>query len=181
MAIRRQAPRRMRDLRGVRAPGGGELHLPRPLRAPAPGPGVGGDRHHGRDDAPCREGHGLGVGRLQSGAAPAAAGSERHRPRPLLDGGLVDPAQRPAHPRDLRARAHRARPQREPRQRRSAPDGPRGHRRRLPVDVRLRGDPPPDRPRGSPEPRAGARPGPGAGRRRILARDADPRHPRRLP
>ena len=82
--------------------------------------GIVGDR---RPQLPSREGDGTGGRRLQSGAPAAAARPPRHRPRALLDGGLVQPAQRPADHRDVRARADRDRPQRQPDQRRCAPQG----------------------------------------------------------
>src|SRR5262249_33152581 len=62
-----------------------------------------------------------------------------------------------------------------------SPEDAGGRWRHLPVDIRLRGDPPPPGPRGSPElgvdAGPGSRPGPGG----LLARHADARHAGRLP
>ena len=74
-------------------------------------------------------------------------GPPRDRPRALLHRGRLQPAQRPAHHRHYRARAAGHRPQRQPRERRGAARGAREGRRGLPVVVRHRGDPPPDRAR----------------------------------
>ncbi len=112
---------------GVYAPGrsGRPPHLRRPLRPPAPGPGVGrhgGERRrrHHRD-----EGHGPGHHRLRRAQAVRPAGPPGHRPHPLLDGRFQRLAQRPAGVPRRRAGRVRARPQRQPDQHRGV-----GRRRR---------------------------------------------------
>ena len=83
--------------------------------------------------------------------------------------------------RDVLPGLDRARPQREPGQRRGAAQGAGGPGGDLPVHVRLGGDPPPHRARGPPEPRADADAGPRPAERRLLARHAHAGHARRLP
>ena len=156
LARRRQAARRVRHLRRLRSPGGREPDLPGALRAPAPGTGVGRDRGDRRPHAPRREGHGVGGRRVLPRAPSAPAGPGGDGPCPLLDRRLVDAPERPAHQRLVLPGPDRARPQRQPGQRRRAPHGAGGRRRHLPVDIRLGGDPPPHRAGRPQQPRAHA-------------------------
>ena len=180
LARRRQAARRVRHLRGLRPPGGREPHLPGPLRAPAPGAGVGRDRGDRRALAARREGDGVGGRRVLARAPPAAAGPGGDGPCPLLDRRLLHAPERAAHQRLVLAGPDRARPQRQPGQRRHAPHGAGAPRRHLPVDFRLGGDPPPHRAGRPQQPGAHADPGARPGQRRLLRRHAHPGHAGRM-
>jgi len=85
-------------LRRVRpGPARRPLHLPGPLRPPAPRAGVGGDRGGGRPVDHRRQGHGSRPQRLQRADARRAAGPLRHRPHPPAPGATPSPCSaRPA-------------------------------------------------------------------------------------
>jgi hypothetical protein len=76
----------------------------------------------------------VGRRRVQPRAPEAPPRPLRDGPRPLLDGRLVNSPERSADHGDLLARLDRARPQREPGQRRGAAQGARGPGGDLPVD-----------------------------------------------
>ena len=76
---------RLRRLRRLRPrPAGRPPHLPRPLRPPAPGPGVGRHRGERRRDHHRRQGHGPRHPGVRRAPARPARGPPRHRPQPLL-------------------------------------------------------------------------------------------------
>src|SRR6059036_64115 len=133
----------MRAVRHLEPSGGRQRHVSRPLRAPAPGPGVGRHRGHRRPRVPHREGDGLGGRRLPSRAPAPAAGAPRHRPRALLHVGFLQSEERAADHGQHRAWPDLDRAQRQPDQRRRPAQGDGAGRRHLPVDVRHRGDPAP--------------------------------------
>ena len=107
---------------GVYAPGqrGRARHLPRPLRAPAPRPGVGRHRGERRRDDHRRQGHGPRHAGVRRAPARAARRPPLDRARPLLDDRLEHVAQRAAGVPVGRRRRLRARPQRQPHQHRGA-------------------------------------------------------------
>ena len=115
---------RVADVRGLRHSLGGAGRLAsrvlRPVRAPAPRPGVGRDRRLRQRSADRRPRHGARRAGLQRAAAAGAAGRGRDRAHALLDDRREPVGERAAaHP--PRPRAHgRARAQRQPRERRGA-------------------------------------------------------------
>ena len=113
----RRTARRVRRLRHVRArPRGRPARLLRPLRASAPRPGVGGDRHlRGRPHHhPAR--HRARLPGLRRAEAAGARRRHGDRPRPLLDHRRRLVGELAAGLARRRARG-RARPQRQPDQR----------------------------------------------------------------
>src|SRR5437867_4484470 len=137
----------MRAVRHLEPSRGRQRHVSRPLRAPAPGPGVGRHRGYRRPRVPHREGDGLGGRRLPSRAPAPAAGAPRHRPRALLHVGFLQSEERAADHGQHRAWPDLDRAQRQPDQRRRPAQGDGAGRRHLPVDVRPGGDPAPAGPR----------------------------------
>ena len=133
----RWAARRMRRLRHIRArPRRRPPLLLRPLRAPAPRPGVGRDRHlRGR---PHHHDAGLRprLPGLRRGEAAGARGRHGDRPRALLDHRRRLLGERAAGLARRRPRAG-ARPQRQPDQRGRALERAEGERHRLPRHLRL--------------------------------------------
>ena len=139
----RQVSRRVRRVRGAGSAGRGEPRLPRPVRPPAPRPGVGRDRRLRREGAAPPQGDGVRRRHLRPLAAGRAPGVCRGRPRALRDGGKLLPDQRPADGGQDPPRPGRARPQREPGQR-AAPASRAGEGGGdLPVHLRQRGVPAP--------------------------------------
>ena len=122
------ALRRLRGL-GPRR-GRRQAHLLRPLRAPAPRPGVGRHRGQQRPPDPGLQGHGAGLAGLRRDHARLAQGPPRDRPLPLLDHRVERLEERPADVPAHRRRLDRAGPQRQPDQHpRAARDGRRRCRR----------------------------------------------------
>ena len=106
---------RLWRVRGL-GPGRGrrEADVLRPVRPPAPRPGVGRHRGQQRPADPRLQGHGPGLAGLRRVDALQPGRPHRHRPLPLLDHRLELLEERPADvPRQPR-RLDRARPQRQP-------------------------------------------------------------------
>ncbi len=124
---RRQAEGGLRRLRAVLAGARRRAcpaHVLRPLRPPAPGAGVGGDRHLRRRADDRLSGHGPRLAGLRRPTPGRPGGrAPRPRPRPLLHDGLRLVGERPARVRRSRRRERRRRPQRQPRQRRELEGG----------------------------------------------------------
>ena len=144
---RGQAARGVRRVRHPRQRRRRGAHRARPARLAAPRPGGGRDRQLRRSDVPQPPGARAGRRSLQQRDGDRrAARSRRDRPRPLLDRGRAAAAQRPAAVRRLRVRRPGARAQRQPDQRARAPPPAGRAGLSVPVDLRYRGDHPPDRP-----------------------------------
>ena len=114
----RQVQGRVRRLRHLRPPRGGQHDLPRPVRAAAP---RAGERRHRRvrrrSRCASRSAMGYVADIFDGDDAVAAARADGDRPRPLLDRRREQAVERAADPDRLRARPDRHLPQRQPRQR----------------------------------------------------------------
>ena len=128
----------------------------------------------------CRSRDGARRPGLQRAAAPGAPRRGRDRAHALLHDGREPVGERPAaHPSRERA-DHRARSQRQPRERGGAARGARRRRRPADVGIRHGGDRGAGRPRSGPA-RRGCRERDGAARGRVLGHRPRRGHARRIP
>ena len=126
--------RHLRPRDGRRPP-----HLLRPLRAAAPGAGIGRHSGHRRRAADRPQGHGPGLAGVRRGDPAVAPRQAGHRPRALLHHRVERDAQRPAlrpHPRRF---VHRPGSQRQSGQHRRPAGQSAAERPRLREHLRHRG------------------------------------------
>ena len=172
------------DVRRLRHPLGrarrGAALLLRPLRAPAPRPGGGGDRGLRPRPADRAPRHGPRRPGVRRGEAAGAPGGRRDRAHPLLDDRLERLGERAAA-RASRPLPHgRDRPQRQPDQHDGAAGRARRRRDRARRHLRHRGDRGADRERPRAD-RGSGRAGDAAARGRLLGRRALGGEAARLP